>query len=108
DIDYISMRGKQSDTLYEMFKHLSRIETVPVTAGLLSEFFERVSQEYSMDNTVAGLLEEFRELDAKMKEMPLPTERGEFEDRARLFAIMRGLEEFLNLKKEYVEKTKEK
>ena len=104
DIDYIAMREKQSDTLYEMFKHLSKIETVPVTAGLLSDFFERVSQQYSMDNTVEGLLEDFGELDAKMKEMPLPTDRCEFEDRARLFALMRGLEEFLNLKKEYAKK----
>ena len=37
-----------------------------------------------------------------MQERPLPAERHEFEDRARLFAIMRGMEEFLKIKKEYV------
>ncbi len=105
DIEYISMREKQSDTLYEMYKHLSKIETVPVTAQLLSDFFEIVSVQYSMDNTVEDLLSDFAELDKKMKEMPLPTERKEFEDRARLFTIMRGLEEFLNLKKSYMEET---
>ncbi|MBR5896657.1 MAG: hypothetical protein IKZ39_03480 [Lachnospiraceae bacterium] len=104
DIEYIAMRESQSDTLYEMFKHLSKIETVPVTAGLLSEFFEKVSQQYSMDNTVEELLKNFAKLDAQMKEMPLPTERSEFEDRARLFAVMRGLEEFLKIKKEYMER----
>ena len=104
DIDYIAMREKQADTLYEMFKHLSKIGTVPVTAGLLSEFFEKVSEQYSMDNTVEGLLKDFGELDAKMKEMPLPADRCEFEDRARLFAVMRGLEEFLNIKKDYVQR----
>jgi len=104
DIEYISMREKQSDTLYEMFKHLSKIETVPMTAGLLSEFFEKVSEQYSMDNTVEDLLKDFAVLDAKMKEMPLPTDRCEFEDRARLFAVMRGLEEFLNLKRDYVQR----
>lgn len=104
DIEYIAMREKQSDTLYEMFKHLSKIGTVPVTAGLLSEFFEKVSEQYSMDNTVEGLLKDFGELDAKMKEMRLPADRCEFEDRARLFAVMRGLEEFLNIKKDYVQR----
>ncbi len=103
DIEYIAMRERQSDILYEIYKHLSRIETVPVTAGLLSEFFEQVSLQYSMENTVKGLLEDFRELDVRMKQMPLPTERKEFEDRARLFAIMRGMEEFLNIKREYVQ-----
>ena len=104
DIEYIAMREKQSDTLYEMFKHLSKIGTVPVTAGLLSEFFEKVSEQYSMDNTVEGLLKDFGELDAKMKDMPLPADRCEFEDRARLFAVMRGLEEFLITKKDYVQR----
>ena len=104
DIEYIAMRERQSDTLYEMFKHLSKIGTVPVTAGPLSEFFEKVSEQYSMDNTVEGLLKDFGELDAKMKDMPLPANRCEFEDRARLFAVMRGLEEFLNIKKDYVQR----
>jgi uncharacterized membrane protein YgaE (UPF0421/DUF939 family) len=39
-----------------------------------------------------------------MKEMPLPPGRSEFEDRARLFAVMRRLEEFLKIKKDYVER----
>ncbi|MCR5754056.1 MAG: hypothetical protein K6G30_04470 [Acetatifactor sp.] len=104
DIEYIAMRDKQSDILYEMYKHLCKIETVPVTAELLSDFFERVSTQYSMENTVEGLLNDFRKLDRQMKEMPLPVQRKEFEDRARLFTIMRGMEEFLNLKKEYMMK----
>ncbi len=102
DIEYIAMREKQADTLYEIFKHLSSIETVPVTAGMLSDFFEKVSVQYSMDNTVENLLTDFEELNNRVKEMPLPVNRSEFEDRARLFAIMRGLEEFLKLKREYV------
>ena len=42
-------------------------------------------------------------LDRHMKQLPLPTDRKEFEDRARLFAIMRGMEEFLMIKKQYME-----
>ena len=102
DMEYISMREKQADTLYEMYKHISRINTVPVTAEILSEFFEKVSEQYSMENTVEDLLKDFEKLNAAMQEMPLPAERHEFEDRARLFAIMRGMEEFLKIKKEYV------
>ncbi len=103
DMEYIAMRERQTDTLYEIFKHLRNIETVPVTAELLSEFFEKVSAQYSMDNTVEDLMDDFCRLDGKMKGMPLPVDRKEFEDRARLFAIMRGMEEFLRIKREYVE-----
>ncbi len=106
DIEYIAMREQQADTLYEIYKHLSKIETVPRTAALLSAFFEQVSTQYSAENTVVELLEEFYALNDKMKSMPLPEERAEFEDRARLFAVMRGIEEFLTIKKEYVERQK--
>lgn len=102
DIEYIAMRKKQTETLYEIYKHLRKIETVPVSAELLSTFFESVSNQYSIDNTAESLLKDFEKLDDKMKEMPLPVQRKEFEDRARLFAIMREMEEFLILKKEYM------
>ena len=102
DMEYISMRERQADTLYEMYKHIRQIDTVPVTAEILSAFFEKVSEQYSMENTVEDLLKEFEKLNAEMQERPLPAERHEFEDRARLFAIMRGMEEFLKIKKEYI------
>ena len=47
-------------------------------------------------------MEAFQKLDREMKEEPLPLERIEFEDRARLFALIRLLEEFLNIKKEFM------
>ena len=36
-----------------------------------------------------------------MKSTPLPVERNEFEDRARLFMLLRRIEEFLMIKKEF-------
>ena len=103
DMQYIFMREKQVEILYEMFKHLSKIETTPISAKAMSDFWEKVSTEYSMENTVEELWREFEALDRHMKQLPLPTDRKEFEDRARLFAIMRGMEEFLLIKKQYME-----
>ena len=102
DIEYIAMREEQSDTLYEIYKHLRGIQTVPNTAEMLSRFFEKVSVEYSMENTVDGLMAEYDELNTHMKEMPLPKDREEFEDRARLFAVMRGIGDLLYIKHIYV------
>ena len=102
DMKYIAMRKRQCDVLYEMYKHLSKIDTVVISAEILAGFFEHVSVNYAYDNTVNELFEEYKKLDFQMKEMPLPTKRKEFEDRARLFAVMRGMEEFLMIKKEYM------
>lgn len=108
DMKYIAMRGRQTEVLYGMYKHLREIHSVPVSADTLAQFFERVAASYAMDNTVEELFEEYQRLNEEMKKMPLPTDRKEFEDRARLFSVMRGMEEFLLIKKEYMKAQQEK
>lgn len=102
DIEYILMRRNQIEVLHEMYQRVSLIHTVPVSAKIIADFFEKVSVEYARDNSVSTLLEDFNRLDMKMKEIPLPVERREFEDRAQLYALMRNMEQFLNIKKKYV------
>lgn len=102
DIEYILMRRNQIEVLHDMYQRVSLIHTVPVSAKIIADFFEKVSVEYARDNSVSTLLEDFNRLDMKMKEIPLPVERREFEDRAQLYALMRNMEQFLNIKKNYV------
>lgn len=104
DIKYIAMREKQVNLLYVMYKDVSGIKQIYVSSKRLSDFFYQVSDEYSRENTVLKLLGEYHELERYMKSIPLPVKRSEFEDRARLFSIMRNMKEFLELKKEYIEK----
>ena len=106
DMEYIAMRRRQRYILFEMYKNLKEIMSVPSTAKSLSKYFEKVSEEYSRENTVKDLLEEYENLYSEMKEAPLPTDRTEFEDRARLFVIMEKMREFLYIKKDYVESHK--
>ena len=61
----------------------------------------KIANEYNLKNDCEQLLLEFYELDKKMKETPLPIERMEFEDRARLFVLLRRIEEFLIIKREF-------
>ena len=104
DIDYIKMRDKQYHILYEMYKSTRTLETTPITAKIVSDLFLEISESYHRDNTAAKLLENFRKIQKEMKEKPLPTERKEFEDRARLFILLNYTEEFLEIKKEFMEK----
>ncbi len=98
DSAYLTMRENQTKVLQEMFKCVKNITSLPHTAPLVSDFLEKVSREYHKDNDVKALLEELEELRAKMKTLPLPLERKEFEDRANLFMLLERLEEFLMLK----------
>lgn len=102
DIEYIHMRERQCEILYEMYKNIRQIHTTPFTAGKISAFLEEMSSVYHKENTGTALMEQFRDLDKGMKGKPLPTERAEFEDRARLFYLLRQIEEFIQVKMEFL------
>ena len=102
DSCYLDMREKQTKILYEMFKAARALHTTPTTAALLSDFLEKVSNEYHKDNDVKALLEELALIHDKMKAHPLPQTRTEFEDRANLFILMERLKEFLQIKHDFM------
>ncbi len=102
DKRYLSMRENQTKVLHEMFKCVREIKTVPKTASMVADFLEKVSIEYHKDNDVQTLLSELLQIREKMKTVPLPQNRAEFEDRANLFTLLERLQEFLELKSEFV------
>lgn len=106
DIEYIQMREKQCQILFEMYKNVHQIHTTPITAQKISVFLREMSDMYHKTNTGEKLLVQFKELDESMKSKPLPTKRLEFEDRARLFALLRDIEEFIQIKVEFSEERK--
>lgn len=102
DNHYLEMRENQTKVLYEMYKAARQLNTVPATATLLSDFLEKVSTEYHKDNDVKALQEELALIHNKMKSLPLPQNRTEFEDRANLFILMQRLKEFLQIKHDFM------
>lgn len=106
DTDYIKMRKAQCGVLYEMYKSVRYMDTTPVTAKKISEFLREISEVYHEDNTAEELMTKFKELDEDMKNHPLPVERKEFEDRARLYILLRYIEEFLEIKKNFANRIK--
>ena len=102
DTRYILMRERQTKILHEMFKCVREIKTVPHTAAMVAGFLEKVSVEYHKDNDVQTLLSELSEIRTKMKSVTLPETRSEFEDRANLFTLLSRLQEFLEIKHEFL------
>ena len=105
DTRYLAMRENQTKVLQEMYKSVRNIKTVPGTAQMVADFLEKVSVEYHKDNDVQNLLSELNSIREKMKTVSLPENRAEFEDRANLFTLLERLQEFLNLKKEFIVNT---
>lgn len=101
DMEYIAMRQRQYNVLLDMYKTVKTLETKPHTAHVISDFFEKMAEEFHRENDGVATLEAFKEMDAYMKKQPLPTQRQEFEDRARLFIMMRYIEEFIMIKMEF-------
>lgn len=104
DIEFIHMRERQCHVLGEMYKNVHQIHTTPITARKIADFVTDMADKYHKNNTGAELWLEFRELDLSMKGKPLPVERLEFEDRARLFHLLRQMEEFILFKVDFFEK----
>ncbi len=100
DIRYIEMRDKQAEILSEIYRNVSELKTTPDTAKIISDFLVKIAQEYDRENDVSDLLEECESINEGFKERTLPRTREEFEDRARLFVVMRSIEDFLEIKKE--------
>lgn len=104
DMEYIAMRDRQCQVLYEMYKGVREMDTSPQTAGVISDFLKNIAEVFESGNDGKQLISEFSEMDGYMKSQPLPQTRKEFEDRARLFCLMRSIEEFIEIKMEFAEK----
>ena len=102
DLEYIAMRERQCVVLYEMYSLIRHLETTPATTHKVSEFLAMLSNVLDETNDGTQLMEKFKEMDTYMKAHPLPVERQEFEDRARLFCFMRNMEHFIRIKMDFI------
>lgn len=102
ELDYVQMRKFQSQVLRQIYNSIKMLAYLPNQAPVIADFFEQISREYARTNDVRELLDTLYELICSMKKEALPKERKEFESRAVLFYILKQLEEFLLLKKNFV------
>ena len=101
ELDYVQMRQFQSQVLRQIYNSIQMIAYLPDQAPVIADFFEQISKEYARTNDVSALLDTLHNLILSMKKEALPQKREEFESRAVLFYILKQLEEFLLLKKNY-------
>lgn len=102
-LNYINMRTMQLDTIKRMKKHFLRFNMTYEQTIILSKFTEDVSKEIYENNDCINLINKLDSLRRTYESMELPKTRDEFENRALLFQFLNDLEEFLIIKKEFVE-----
>lgn len=102
-ISYINMRIIQLDTIKRMKRHFSRFYMTYEQTRILSEFTNNVAMNIHEDNDCIDLINKLSLLRKDYKNMELPKNRNEFENRALLFQFLNDLEDFLIIKKEFKE-----
>lgn len=104
EMDYVAMRQKQRMVLEEIYKSMIMLEMHPTQADAVGAFIGKIAAAYDRKNPVGELWQQLEEVFADMETEPLPESREEFEARAVLFYILKQLQEFLNLKREFAKK----
>lgn len=107
-ITYMEMRRDQTEVLKKIYENICLLDRIPSQTFVISEFFQEISIGFHEYNNVQGLMEQLDQIQKKMKEEPLPKNREEFENRAVLYRILYELEDFLALKRRFVENLTEK
>lgn len=100
---YMNMRKSQSSVLKRIAGNMSRLHALPVQAEQIAGLMKQISSSFHEYNNAVDLLDSLGQVKHSMREQPLPVEREEFENRAVLFYILLELEQFLTIKKEFVE-----
>ncbi|AWK49608.1 hypothetical protein DIC82_00210 [Clostridium beijerinckii] len=102
-VSYIHMRAIQLDAIKRMQRHFSRFYMKYEQTSILSEFTNDVAMNIHEDNDCIELIDKLNLLRKDYKDMELPKNRNEFENRALLFQFLNDLEDFLIIKKEFKE-----
>lgn len=101
-VAYFQMRSRQASLLRRMWANLVRTQRSHGPNSLLANFFEETADSFGERNNALRLLAQLDGIDSQYDSLPLPRDRGEFEDRALLYAITQDLRGFLEIKRDFV------
>ena len=103
EIHYINMRRQQRRILLQVTQDAQKVQGHPPQEAEVRALIGRIFAEYDRENDCTSLLSALHDLLSEMEHQPLPVTRGEFEDRALLYVLLRRMEDFLLLKREFYE-----
>ncbi len=102
-VHYFEMRLMQCEILEGLHYEVKKISKMPKQAEMVAECLYEIKGQVLELNDPIDAISSFEEMFERMREQELPKTRDDFEARAKLYHILMDLEEFLYLKKRYVE-----
>ena len=103
-MDLFSLKRNHYKTLVRMRKYFYRFYLSSEHTYIVSNFTKRVAQSIGQNKIYEEVLIELEDLKKQFREMPLPATREEFENRATLYHFFSDIEDFLELKQEFMKK----
>ncbi len=107
-VSYLEMRKLQIEVLKNVAENIKHIPVILRQTYPIAEFLENIAESFHELNNVKGLLKELEELQEHYRREPLPITREEFEYRAILYQILKELEYFLLLKRNFIKELENK
>lgn len=103
-IELFNMKKEQYKVLLRMRKHFYRFYLSSEHTYIVSDFTREVSDSIGVDFIYKKALTDLEKIKETFKKMPLPQSRGEFENRAVLYQFFNDIEEFLEIKKDFLKR----
>jgi len=103
-VEYFEMRAKQCGVIHNLHYEMRRIRSMPIQAGLVSEYIKYLRDYVTEYNDPRPQIEKLEKMCRDLEQEDLPKTQEEFESRALLYHILIDLEEFLAFKKRFIEK----
>lgn len=108
EVEFFQMKRNQYKVMLRMRNHFYRFYISSEHTHIISEFTRKVSDSIGVDKLYQEVLIELERVRGVFESMPLPKTRVEFESRAMLFQFLNDIEEFLEIKRDYMKKVRGK
>lgn len=103
-IELFNMKREQYKVLVRMRKHFHKFYLSSEHTYIIADFTKEVSDSIGVDHIYKKALVDLEKVKETFKKMPLPQSRGEFENRAVLYQFFNDVEEFLEIKEEFLKR----
>lgn len=107
-IDYFEMRLLQIDELHSLHYEMEKMQSMPEQAAVVADFIDYVIECIGKMHALDMQLERLYYILDSMKKYELPKSNEEFESRAILYHVLMDLEDFLLIKKRFVDQLDQK
>ena len=107
-IDYFEMRLQQCMVIHNLHDEMRQIRNMPVQAKIIADYILYMAEYVIEIYMPSRQLKRLGEIFDQMKNEPLPETREEFESRAILYHVLMDLEDFLIIKRRFVESLNER